>query len=113
MNAISLVEDQLGGIAGASAIKTNLSKARRILKKDDSAEGRNEALALFSQAKDDLTADVKWRGEAADKLLPELQAYDAAISGNLGIRMQKRLGDAQAKEVAACMSHHRDISLNF
>jgi hypothetical protein len=113
MDAISLVEDQLGGIAGASAIKTNLSKARRILKKDDSAEGRNEALALFSQAKDDLTADVKWRGEAADKLLPELQAYDAAISGNLGIRMQKRLGDAQAKEVAACMSHHRDISLNF
>lgn len=113
MDAISLVEDQLGEIAGASAIKTNLSKARRILKKDESAEGRTEALALFNQAKSDLTADIQWRGEAADKLLPELQAYDAAISGNLGIRMQKRLSDTQAKEVAVCMSHHRDISLNF
>ncbi|MEZ5477783.1 MAG: hypothetical protein R3E95_09960 [Thiolinea sp.] len=51
--------------------------------------------------------------QASEQLLPELLAYDEVIASNFGLRMQKRLSDTQAKEVAACMSHHRDISLNF
>nr|CAA6827048.1 MAG: TRAP dicarboxylate transporter, DctM subunit, unknown substrate 6 [uncultured Thiotrichaceae bacterium] len=113
MDAIKVVEGQLGEVAGASAIKSSLSKARRTLKKDDSAEGRSKAMELFNKAKDDMTADIKWRGEAAGKLLPELASYDEAIAGSLGIRMQKRLTDPQAKDVAACMSHHTDVSLHF
>ncbi|MEZ5536271.1 MAG: TRAP transporter large permease subunit [Thiolinea sp.] len=113
MESIQRVEDLLGEIAGSAPVKSPLSKARRALKKDDSAEGRNEAMALFNEAKKELATETGWRSEAADKLLPDLLAYDEVISGSFGIRMQKRLTDAQAKDVAACMSHHKDVSLHF
>ncbi len=122
MQAIKQVESLLGEIAGTSAIKSfagtsaiksSLAKARRTLKKDDSAEGRAAALQRFNKAKTTLAADIKWRGEAADKLLPDLLAYDQAIAGNFGIRKQEQLTDAQARDIAACLSHHRDISLHF
>ncbi|MEZ5477782.1 MAG: hypothetical protein R3E95_09955 [Thiolinea sp.] len=61
MDSINLVEDKLGDIAGASAIKSSLSKARRGLKKDDSAEGRRAALELQQQASADFATDVAWR----------------------------------------------------
>lgn len=113
MESIKQVESQLGEISGASGIKSPLSKARRALKKDDSAAGREKALGLYNEAKDNLIAEIKWRGEAAEKLLPELLAYDEAIAGTFGIRKQKRLTDPQAKDVAACLSHHTDVSLHF
>jgi len=42
-----------------------------------------------------------------------VQAYDAAISGTIGLRQQPRLPREQALFIANCNSKHRDISLNF
>lgn len=49
----------------------------------------------------------------AAALLPELNAYNDAIKSTIGFRLQKRMSKEQAKDIAACQSAHRDISLNF
>ena len=51
--------------------------------------------------------------EPGEKLLPGLDAYDAAIGGSIGLRQQPRLPEAQALFVAGCSSNHRDVSLSF
>ena len=50
---------------------------------------------------------------AADELLPGLSAYDDAIKHSIGLRVQERLTQEQARVVAECQSVHRDISLHF
>ncbi len=42
-----------------------------------------------------------------------LNAYDEAIKGSIGLRLQERLSSDQAASVVTCLSIHRDISLNF
>jgi hypothetical protein len=42
-----------------------------------------------------------------------LNAYDDAIKDTIGVRQQRRLPDDIALDVAACMSHHRNVSLSF
>ena len=44
---------------------------------------------------------------------PVSTAYEDALRGTIGIRQLERLPTPVAKEVAACLSHHRDISLSF
>jgi len=43
----------------------------------------------------------------------DFETYNTAIIKTVGIRLQERFTDSQAKEMAACLSHHRDISLAF
>ena len=62
---------------------------------------------------DKYVADMAWRERAEKELAPELVKYDEAISNTIGLRLQPRLDDSQAKQVAMCKSAHRDISLNF
>lgn len=111
METIKLAEDALGELDGISKIKSSLSRARRALKDDEpdraKAEGElDKALALYQE-------EVSWRQQAADQILPALNDYDATIRDSIGLRMQTRLTTAQAEEIAACQSIHRDISLNF
>lgn len=113
MDTIKAVEGRLGDIAGASSIKSLLSKARRTIKKDDSEAGRAKAMDYQKDAIDKYVAEMEWRERAEKELAPQLAAYDAAISKTIGLRLQPRLNDSQAKQVAMCQSNHRDISLNF
>ncbi|MGB1010095.1 MAG: TRAP transporter large permease subunit [Thiolinea sp.] len=113
MEKIKAVESQLSEVTDSSKIKSGLSKARRVLKKDDSAAGREKALEWHGKSVAEFEAQVEWRRAAAEKALPGLLEYDAAVAGNFGVRMQKRLSETQAKEVASCMSTHKDISLHF
>jgi len=113
MDTIKAVEGRLGDIAGASSIKSSLSKARRALKKDDSEEGRAKAMDHQKDAIDKYVAEMAWRERAEKELAPELTTYDSAIANTVGLRSQPRLTDAQAKQVAMCQASHRDISLNF
>ena len=113
MDTIKAVEGRLGDIAGASSIKSLLSKARRTIKKDDSEVGRAKAMDYQKDAIDKYLADMEWRERAEKELAPELATYDAAISKTVGLRLQERLDDSQAKQIAMCKSAHRDISLNF
>ena len=57
--------------------------------------------------------EVKWRKNAAENIMPELEKYNLAIKYNIGLRLQSYLTKDQAKYVARCNSSHRDISLNF
>ena len=58
-------------------------------------------------------SEVEWRRQAAMALAPALQSYNEAIKDSIGLRLQDRLSDEQAEEVARCKAFHRDISLNF
>ena len=60
-----------------------------------------------------LTKDLSWRGDAAEKLLPGLEAYREALGDTIGLRQKPQLPNEQALYVASCSADHRDISLNF
>ena len=108
---IKALESRIGAVAGASSVKSALSKVRRSLKKKP--DDRPRALKALDKTLAKLTADVAWRRKAADSVAPGLQRYDAAIRDTIGLRQQPRLSKEQASEVAVCQSRHRDISLSF
>lgn len=108
---IKQVESDLGQIAGAAHIKSLLSKSRRALKGDNPNSG--EAREHLQQAVARFHEEIAWRTTAANALLPALDDYNHAIKSTIGLRLQKRLTTKQAKDIAACQSAHRDISLNF
>ena len=61
-----------------------------------------------------LDSDIAWRQAAAQGgLLTALQALELETRDTLGLREQDRLPRAMALEVAGCLSHHRDVSLQF
>lgn len=98
-------------VAGASKIKSALSKARRDLKsknpkKERALKSIDKAVALYAGQK-------LWRTKAATSLLPGLTSYEAVTRDTFGIRAQSKLTREQGLYMASCMSGHRDISLNF
>jgi len=114
---VKATESLLGKLKGTSAIKSKLSKARRAFKKakTDEAlvEARDKAMAFLRDAHTAFETDVSWRQKAAKELQQDLKTYDESISKNIGLRLQERLTETQAKQVASCLSYHRDISLAF
>ena len=112
-DAIKLVEKELGLVKGASKIKSLLSKARRKLKKNKTEDAKEKALSLIVQAQDVYKMEIKWRSKASKTLLENLENYDSALSKTIGLRLQSRLTEKQAKQVASCLSDHKNISLGF
>jgi tripartite ATP-independent transporter DctM subunit len=111
MERIKQSETDLGKVAGTSAIKTKLSKARRALKgKEPKPE---KAIQFLREGLKIYAAEVDWRERAAAAIGPALASYDNAIKDSIGLRLQRRLSDDQVKEVASCLSIHRDYSLQF
>ncbi len=101
----------LGKVAGTSAIKSKLSKARRAIKgKKPKPE---KAIRFLKEGLKLYAAEVDWRRRAAVEIAPALAAYDNAIKDSIGLRLQRRLSDDQVKEIAGCQSIHRDFSLQF
>lgn len=105
------VERMLGDVAGAREIRGLLSDARREI--DSRSPDPERAAEYVAEAREVFAREVAWRTRAATELLPEIEAYDAAIRGTIGLRQQPRLPREQALFVASCNSVHRDISLNF
>ncbi len=110
---IKAVTSLLNKVKGTTDIKSKLNKARRILKKDKTDEAKDKAMVFIRDAQKAYHAEVMWRQKATKNLLPELQHYDRSLSKTVGLRLQERLTDAQAKEVASCLSVHRNVSLDF
>ncbi len=104
-------EDALSDIAGVSHIKSGLSKARRALRGDN--PDREKALAAYVLAQQAYEDELRWRRQAQAELLDPLNAYEQTIRDSLGLRLQENLPVDKAEAVAACLSQHRDISLNF
>ena len=111
MEKIKAVEGLIGDVAGASTIRSRLSKARRAMRGDE--PDREKAMGEYTQALETFDAEQAWRKRAAAELLPGLNEYNDAIKGTIGVRLQSRLTTDLATTVAACLSNHRDISLSF
>ena len=113
-DAIKEIERALNELDGTGEIVSPLSKARREFRVGAAeTPDRDRAAGLLADAQEQFAAELEWRRRAATELAPALDAYDEAIRESIGLRLQKRLSTAQAKEIAACQSHHRDISLHF
>ncbi len=110
MARIKQVESELSGIKNAHTVKSKLSKARRALKKK---QDRDQAAGWIVKALDAQDQEIAWRSRARNELLPALERLDAVVAGNIGLRLQKRLSIDQAEAIAACKSHHKDVSLAF
>ncbi|MCF6194806.1 MAG: hypothetical protein L3J46_10800, partial [Kangiellaceae bacterium] len=113
ISKIKKVENAFASLKGANAIKSKLSKARRLLKKAKDDEAKDKAMGFMRQAHEAFATEVKWRKRAKTELLADLKSYEAALSTTIALRLQERLTDEQAKGVASCMSHHKDLSLAF
>ena len=110
-SAIREAERAFRKVPGTYDLRSGLSRARSDSRRGKSglkrAEKRlHDVIALFER-------EVAWRSRAARELDPGLATYEAAIRGTIGVRQLERLPTRFAKPVAACMSHHRDISLSF
>ena len=111
MELIEAVEKKIGNVPGASKVKSAVSKARRKLRGD--SPDPQGALAELEKAFPEFDQEVAWRQQAKTDMLADLQKYDNAIADTIGVRMQERLTPEQAKDLASCLSVHRDISLSF
>ena len=108
---IKNIEKFLDEIEGTDLIKEKLSKARRILKKDNI--NLIKINSFIDEANENYILEKKWRLKATKDLLPKLIKFDNSVKDTIGLRLQKKLSKEQAKYVAACRSVHKDISLNF
>jgi len=111
VEAVKAVETELQSIQEISDIRSKLSAVRKALAGD--TPDRVAASAPLQEALGLYAAEAAWRTRAASALAAGLEEYDNAIRGSIGVRSQERLTSDQAKEIAACLSHHRDISLHF
>ena len=111
MEIIKAARRELGNVAGSSRITGRLSKARRALR--GNSPDPDKAAEFLAEARERYAEEVEWRTRAADELLPGLSAYDDAIKHTIGLRVQERLTQEQARLVAECQSVHRDVSLHF
>ncbi len=102
---------RFGKVEGASAIRSEISKARKALraKKPDPAK----AILALEKAENEYQSEMKWREQAQTAIGSQVASYEETIRNTIGIRQQSKLAKEQALYVAACDAGHRDISLNF
>ena len=111
MEIIKAAERELREVAGSSRINGRLSKARRALR--GKSPKPEKAAGFLAEARERYAEEVEWRTRAAQELAPGLAGYDDAIKHSIGLRVQDRLTQDQARQVAECQSVHRDVSLHF
>ncbi len=109
--ALRALEREMRSVAGSSAIRSRLTNARRNMR--PTRLRRERALKAYGDALKRFDGEIAWRTAAQAKLTGPLAEYDAAIAQTIGLRLQTRLNSDQAGDVAVCLAHHRDISLNF
>ena len=109
--AIKEVESVIGEVPGSYGIKSPLSKARRLFRKEE--PDREKALEFLNESLEVLTSEIAWRKAAKLNVLPAVREYAESLKPTIGIRSQPRLSEELAKEVSACQADHRDVSLYF
>ncbi len=110
IDALRKFERELYPVAESGDIRSLLTKARRALTRNDD---RDKAMELIGEAIKLHTHEAEWRLQASRSLADDLAAFEQSIRYTIGLRKQPRLTRSQATTVAACLSSHRDISLNF
>ena len=107
--ALKEMEKELGAMAGGSAVKSLLSKARRAYKKDDNAKADD----FIAKAQSQMDTELAWRAQAIPSILPVLLDYQRQTADTIGLRGQDRLPAFLVPRISACRSQHKDISLQF
>ena len=104
------IESQLGNLPGSNDLREALTDLRNALsgRRANAERAAEFAPAAVAQAE----AEVAWR-RAAAPLATVLAPLEAETRTTLGLREQPRLDRDSALQVASCLSHHRDVSLNF
>lgn len=110
-DAILAVLRKMRPVAGTSSIRSQLRQARRELRRRTPRQER--ITKAMEEATKRYNAEIAWRATAKERLTKPLQEYDDAIKHTIGVRLQVRLPSDQVGDVATCLSHHRDISLDF
>lgn len=105
------IGSRVGEIAGARAIRSALTKARRQLR--DRRYNLENAQAELAKAVAELRAEIAWREPAQSAIGPQLLALDEAIRDTIGLRKQSQLPKHIAMDLIGCKSVHSDLSLNF
>ncbi len=103
--------NKIVGALGGRTIRTELSRARGAMR--TRTPDPKKAAGHVQQTLKLIEGELVWRKRAVSELKPGLDAYNAAIMTNIGLREQPKLPRAEALSVAACLSNHRDVSLNF
>jgi len=111
MLVIKALGIEISSLKNAHTVKSKLSKARRALK--GNSPNIEKSLTELDKAIVILDKEINWRLRAEKEFYPSLKQYQQAISQTIGLRMQERLTEDQAKSIASCLSEHKDISLNF
>ena len=111
MLVIKALGIEISSLKNAHTVKSKLSKVRRALR--GNAPNIEKSLTELDKAIVILDKEINWRLRAEKEFYPSLKQYQQAISQTIGLRMQERLTEDQAKSIASCLSEHKDISLNF
>ena len=109
--AVKSLSRGLGAVDGTNNISTALREVSRLASKSpNDTEGLKKLVDRSIAAFDKESA---WRQEVKAAVGPQVETYERAIHDTIGLRSLKRLPEDTALNVAACMSHHTDVSLNF
>ena len=111
IEALAASSKRFGEVEGASAIKSDISKARKALRAKKPS--KEKALKALEDAEEEFRSEMQWRETAQAAMGTQIASYEETIRSTIGIRQQSRLTKQQALYVAACDADHRDISLNF
>lgn len=98
-------------VEGAGKIKTELSGAARELGKNNGS--KEKALSRVMKAVSIYEKQAEWRKPAQDAIGAQLSIWEEKSRETFGVRSQSKMTEDQALFVAGCISHHRDLSLNF
>jgi tripartite ATP-independent transporter DctM subunit len=111
LDAIKMLELEVDKLTETHRIKSKLTRAKRALR--GSTPDQNKAIDEVMLASRIMQSEIEWHQRAADELATDLEEYDQAIAGTIGMRLQERLSSEQAESIASCLAVHKDLSLHF
>lgn len=111
MDAIGDAAKEMRRIPGTRKIEKELSDMRRALRGRSASP--EKAMKEYKRAMILYQREVEWRKKAAMDVASGLSEFETAIRRNIGIRLQPKLDQAEALEIASCMANPRDLTLDF
>jgi len=109
--AVAATENRLEDLAGGDEVTSLIGDVRRAL--DAEQPDRDAAGAALDQADAAFAGELAWRRSVDADSAATLAVLGETLQDTLGIRSQSRMTREQALHVAACGSHHTDVSLSF
>ncbi|HSF95721.1 MAG TPA: hypothetical protein VLA52_11910, partial [Thermohalobaculum sp.] len=107
---LGALDDRIAEVPYSDEIRAQMARARTLLSGGAQIAQASRAMIDVNIA---FNGELRWRNQANAALGEQFLAYEEAIRDTIGLRGQPRLPEEQALYVAACSSHHRDISLSF